>query len=263
MRFRAIPGLAAAFFLGTVAHAAAQTVLPALPSRAIQLPPMQFAADTPQQRLADLARWTHDYESWKAWSDQWRNRTEPGWLSAKKRREPPVPPDWLPAACAGLPEVAGPLGAGCRDWRDWNRDLAADLMAQRATQARKVHEALEKTIWWERVHLDAFWPMTRSGTSAFGVAGVHTTLQVTKRLQVFMTPGAIVMRLPGLDGRQTWSPATDWGFSVSLFDFRMPGIGRPSTMHLNMARVWLLGAEQINAPGDLYLAGFSVTFKRR
>jgi hypothetical protein len=105
--------------------------------------------------------------------------------------------------------------------------------------------------------------MTQVGSNAFGVVGVHTTLPVTKRMQVFLTPGAIVMRLPALTGGETWSAATDWGFSYRLFDFRMPAVGRPSTLHFNMARVWVLGTSTVPLTRQLYVAGFSVTFKKR
>jgi len=161
-------------------------------------------------------------------------------------------------------EDAGPLRDACAALRDWQRDdFAADVLMQQTAQARSAVEAPEKTLWWERIHVDGFWPMTRQGTSGFGVAGVHTTLHVTSRMQVFMAPGAIVMRLPGLDGEQTWTTGTDWGFSYSLFDFRMPGLQRASTLHFNLARVWIFGTSALQTPGDLYLAGFSVTFKRR
>jgi hypothetical protein len=105
--------------------------------------------------------------------------------------------------------------------------------------------------------------MTQSGSSAFGVAGMHTTFHVTKRFQVFMTPGVILMRVPGLEGRQTWSAATDWGFSFSLADFTLPALRRPTTLHFNIARVWILSPAGQTMPGQLYLAGLSLSFKQR
>lgn len=244
--------------------AAAQESDTVLPGRAIALPAIDFAVYSPAERVQLLERWTRDAREWSAWFARWRNRSEPGWFSSRQRRPAPVPPAWLPAACSNVLEDAGPLVDACQAWRDWRRDdLAADLLIQQTTQVRQTVEAPEKTLWWERVHVDAFWPMTRSGTSAFGVAGVHTTLHLGPRLQVFMTPGAILMRIPGYDGEQTWTTGTHWGFSYGLFDFRMPGLRRASTVHFNLARVWILGTSAVQTPGDLYLAGFSVTFKRR
>jgi hypothetical protein len=235
-----------------------------LPSRTVTIPSQTFPAETPSQQISALERWTHDYDEWKAWFVKWRGRLEPGWFSAKQRRVAPAPPVWLPDACASLLEEAGPLAGACRAWREWLHDNdGTGLLVQQAAQTQKQQEAVPKTVWWEHVHVDALWPMTQSGSSAFGVAGMHTTLYVTKRMQVFLTPGAILMRLPAVSGGRTWSAATDWGFSYSLFDFRVPGMDRPSTLHLNMARVWVLGANGLTVPGELYLAGFSITFKRR
>jgi hypothetical protein len=105
--------------------------------------------------------------------------------------------------------------------------------------------------------------MSNSTTSAFGVAGVHTTLHVTRRFQVFLTPGVILMRLPTLQGTTTWTAAADWGFSYGLFDLRVPVVGRPGTVHLNIARVWLLGVGGVPVTGETYLAGFSLSLKQR
>lgn len=250
--------------LALAAFDAVQADAVALPSRAIALPAHTFPAETPSQQLATLVRWTREYDEWKTWFVKWRGRIEPGWFTAKQRRQAPVPPAWLPDACTSLVDDSGPLAEACRAWNEWIHDTdGVGLLKQQAAQTQQSHETVEKTIWWEHVHVDAFWPMTQSGSSAFGVAGMHTTLHVTKRLQVFLTPGAILMRLPAVNGGRTWSAATDWGFSYALLDFRMPGMDRPSTLHVNMARVWLLGGDQITMPGELYLAGFSITFKRR
>jgi len=242
----------------------AQTDPAHLSSRVIALPPQTFPLETPSQQLLALQRWTADYAAWKAWFVKWRGRLEPGLFSAKARREPPVPPPWLPDACVSLVDDTGPLADACRAYRESQHDFdGTGLLMQQAAQTQTKQEAVEHTKWWEHVHVDAFWPMTQSGSDAFGVAGMHTTLYVTTRLQVFLAPGAILMRLPAVSGGRTWSAATDWGFSYSLFNFRMPGMDRPSTVHLNVARVWVLGANTVTMPGELYLAGFSITFKQR
>lgn len=246
------------------APAIAQSDGAPLPSRSVAQPIALVRADAPSQQLAALQRWTHDYAEWEAWFLRWRSRLEPGLWSTRARRQPPVPPSWLPDACVSLLIDIGPLADACRAWREWNSgDEGAGLVQQQTTQARSALEAPQKTAWWEHVHVDGLWPMTQTGSQAFGLAGMHTTFNVTTRLGVFLAPGAILMRVPAITGGMTWSAATDWGFSYRLFDFRLPATGRTSTLHFNMVRVWMLGGNALQTPGEMYLAGFSVTFKRR
>ena len=221
-------------------------------------------ADSPSQQLAVLARWTHDYAEWRAWYVKWRNRPEPGWLSLRERRQAPDPPAWLAAACATRFEPGGAMGDACADWHEWTaRGEAASATAAQQAQARRQMEAPDKTKWFERLHADALWPMTQAGSSAIGIVGAHATVHVTNRFQVFLTPGVMMMRVPALTGGTTWSAATDWGVSYRLFDFRIPGARRASALHFNMVRVWMLGGNGLQNPGEMYLAGFSMSFKRR
>ena len=246
-----------------VASAAAQSSSP-LPSRPFIMPAVSPIAVTAEQQTTLLTQWTHDYQEWRAWYLQWRNRPEPGVFSSRARRDPPVPPPWLPTLCAEPLGEAGLLADACADWREWQaNDMAASLLTERIAQTRSATESPQKTLWWERVHVDALWPMTRSGSDAFGVVGIHTTVHLTKRFQVFLLPGFILMRAPALDGTMNFSAATDWGFSVRLFDLRVPIAGRPGSVHLNMARVWMLGNTTIAEASDTYLAGLSLSFKQR
>ena len=250
----------------SVGDVAGQAVDQALPSRPIVMAVPQVADTTTGELLERIKQWTRDYSSWKAWQERWRNTPEPGWFTSKARREPPVPPDWLPAVCAISAQDDEILADACSAWRDWsNSDVAADAMSQQLAQSRRSHEARDHTQWWERVHVDAYWPMTRSGTSAFGVVGMHATMQIAKRIQVFMAPGIILMRVPTLDGDHTWSAATDWGFSYRLFDFQMPVLRRATSAHINMAKVWMLGnnADLTSISSDMYVAGFSFTFRKK
>ena len=255
--------LSAALSLCVVASAAAQASAP-LPSRPVIVPGVTPAAISAAQEIALLKQWTHDYQEWRTWYLQWRNRPEPGVLKARARREAPVPPVWLSSLCAEQAWDSGPIADACAAWREWqSNDMAASLMSEQIAQGRSAVESPQKTLWWERVHVDALWPMTRAGSNAFGVVGVHTTVHVTKRFQVFLLPGFIVMRAPGLDGTMNFSAATDWGFSFRLFDLRVPLAGRPGSVHLNMARVWMLGNSTIAQAGETYLAGLSLSFKQR
>jgi hypothetical protein len=245
------------------APALAQDSTP-LASRAIANAAPVVRADSPAEQLVALRQWTADYTEWKSWYLKWRSVPEPGLWSTRQRRPSPVPPPWLPDMCASRLVDDGPLADACAAFADWSAgDDEAQVIAQQRAQSQRTREAPKKTLWWERIHVDALWPMTQSGSSALGIAGMHTTMHVTNRFQVFLTPGVIMMRVPSLQGGMTWSPATDWGFSYRLFDFRMPALGRPSSVHFNIVRVWVLGQHAIQSTGEMYLAGFSVTFKKR
>ena len=240
---------------------------PPLASRAIAAAAPAALAESPAGILSSLLTFTAEYEAWKPWFAQWRNRREPGWWSSRERRPAPVPPVWLADACVRTIDAeGGPLTDACRAFRALNRDLADDAAAVSARQTAQVRAQLEapgNSIWWSRVHLDAFWPMTQSGSNAFGIAGMHVAVPVAGRFQVFVTPGALLMRIPTIDGRMAVTPATDWGFSFRVADFRLPGLRRANTLHFNLARVWLLGQNGALQPGDMYVAGFSLTFKQR
>jgi hypothetical protein len=246
--------------------AAAQAEPPLLPSSPIAATvPVSLAVhprDSPAERLRALQHWTRQYEAWKASFVRAHNGGEGGWVSTRQRHQRPDPPVWLPEACAELLEDEGPLADGCRAWHEWRRGELSLLLSEQVAQTRAELESPRKSAWWQHVHLDALWPMTQTGSSAYGVAGVHATVSVMNRFQVFLAPGAILMRLPTSDGKQTWSLGTDWGFSYRMFDFKLPGTQRLSTLHLNIARVWIFGPDAVPLPRELSLAGFSLTFKQ-
>src|SRR5438552_347429 len=87
--------------------AAAQTD-PPLPSRPLTAPAVAVVAEPPTEILRELQRWTAASDEWNAWFARWRNRREPGIWSTRERRQPPVPPAWLPATCTAVLEDTGP-----------------------------------------------------------------------------------------------------------------------------------------------------------
>ena len=258
------PFAATALVMWFAGSAAAQTDAPQRDRPVSGQPETVAPIDLTGDRLQTLERWTKDYEEWKAWTARYQKGQEPGWFSPPKPKPAPAPPAWLANTCALLGDEKGVIGDGCRTYRDWSqRDYATRVVTDQIAQTRARQEAPRKTIWWEHIHVDALWPMTQTGSSAYGVAGVHTTLQLSRRMQIFLAPGAMMMRLPTADGTMRWSPATHWGFSYRLLDFVLPGAHRPSSLHLNMARVWLIGGNRMPTAGEMYLAGFSLTFKNR
>lgn len=224
------------------------------------------AAGLSERQLADLQRWSREYQEWKTWFAEWRNRPEPWWRKPHARRPRPAPPMWLSAACENVVDSKGPLVAECGAYREWLlHDDEAVVLAEQRDRARAELEKPQKSTWLEHVHVDALWFMAQTGSRAYGIFGMHTTVHMTSRFQVFLTPGILLMRVPSaVDGRETWSAGTDWGVSYRIAGFRMPVIDRDSMLHLNAARVWILGNRSLQmATQEVYLVGFSLTFKPR
>jgi len=237
----------------------------ALPSRSMVAAVRQPNALSLAERLAALDRWSRDYLQWRSWFQQWRNTREPGLFGSQKRHDRPDPPPWLADACPVPADDMTPLVEGCRLFEEWSTaDVVQTLNSAQTTTARTKQEAPAKTIWWQHIHLDALWPMAQNTSGVFGLVGVHATVPIGGRTQMFLAPGAILVRVPDISGNQQWKPATDWGFSFRVLDFTMPGLRRPGTLHLNLARVWLFGPAETPAGFDtsMYLAGFSLTFRK-
>jgi hypothetical protein len=152
---------------------------------------------------------------------------------------------------------------GCRAWREWSRGDIAIVATQEVVQTRAQAETPHKSSWWQYIHIDALWLMTQSGSNTFGIAGTHASIPLSNRIQVFIAPGVILMRVPTGGAGEQWTAATDWGFSYRVVDFMIPAMRRPTSLHLNVARVWILGNRTVQLQRDLYLAGFSVTFRRQ
>ncbi len=248
--------------IGLIDSAAAQS-LPLLAVPSVTSWPSTIEPGAEQ--LSDIERWTRDYTDWKTWFGEWRNKREPSLFGTHARRQRPDPPVALVLACPVPSDDVGRLAQSCRLLDEWLRnDVATEIITQEAAAARARKENESKTIWWQHVHLDALWPMTQGTSGMFGVLGLHTTIDLTGRIELFLAPGAILMRVPGPSGNGEWKPATDWGFSFRLADFTMPRTRRPATLHVNLAKVWLFGVDEnvTAAQTDMYLAGFSLTFRK-
>jgi hypothetical protein len=220
---------------------------------------------SPSERLSSLEQWARDYAGWQVWFQQWRNTREPGWIGSRSRHQRPEPPPWLADVCPVPADEGTPLADGCRLLDQWRtEDVATTVAVAQTTTTRNQAEAPTRSVWWQHIHLDALWPMTDGNSGVFGLLGVHATIPVGGRVQMFVAPGAMLMRIPGIDGTQQWQPATDWGFSYRMATFVIPGMQRPAILHLNLAKVWMLGQTPLPASFDsgMYLAGFSLTFRK-
>jgi hypothetical protein len=212
---------------------------------------------TPAMRR-EVDAWVREYLAWREWAAQWRGRTEPGWFSRRDRRPKPDPPAWMVDACSQ--SIDDPLLAEpCSLVTEWQSDFVANGFRDSQVAARAQQEQSSKTLWWERVHLDGFWPILQSRGTAFGLFGTHLTLDVAGRLEVFAVPGFIMLALPAESGRD-WTPATDWGVAFRLGTFTLPGSTGKGMLHVNVARAWVFGAAGGAFTRYVDLVGFSVTF---
>jgi hypothetical protein len=206
----------------------------------------------------EVEAWQREYLAWRKWAAEWRNRTEPGWFSRRDRRPKPDPPAWLIDACSKTLDDVW-LAEQCALVTDWQSDFVTAQFRDSQTNARAQHEKPTKTLWWEHIHLDALWPITQSRGTAFGLFGTHLTIDVTGRLEVFGAPGFIMLTMPTATGRD-WAPATDWGIAYRLGTFPLPGSTGRATLHLNLARAWVLGAAGAVFSRTVDLVGLSLTF---
>jgi hypothetical protein len=209
----------------------------------------------------ELDAWVRSYIEWHTWAEEWRGRTEPGWFHRRDRRQKPDPPEWLDAVCADGRDDREWLVEACALRDDWAGDFLVSEWRQKVAASRTQQEAPTKTMWWEHVHVDGFWPVLKSHGTAFGAFGTHATIDVTGRFQVFVAPGFMMLNVPTSTGRE-WTPATDWGFAYRLGTFKFPGYDGKATLHVDFAKAWLfLGAGSL-FDSSVDLAGFSMTFSR-
>ena len=224
-------------------------------------PPTSTSAQTSadETRLEELRQWIHAYTDWKQWADKWLGKRQPGVFGARDRREKPDTPDWLPDYCRTTAVIEGTFAAGCRLLDDWQDDRATALIRKQMLDARTQREAPARTRWWNNIHFDALWVTTQVPVT-YGVVGIHATHKIRGRFQIFLAPGAILLNVPTPNGRE-WKPATDLGVSYRLLDFKCPGRHRVATLHVNIAKAWVVGNQESFVDSSVELAGLSVSFK--
>src|SRR4029453_7772869 len=87
-----------------------------------------------------------------------------------------------------------------------------------ATAAVAQKEAPANTVWWRHVHLDGLWSPTQPNIAAVGLFGMHLTVEVQGRMQVFVAPGILLVSVPTVYGTRDVKAATDWGITYRLFE---------------------------------------------
>jgi hypothetical protein len=238
-----------------------------LASQALLFEPLELMPDAPVVVLSEndmhaLHVWTHDFDSWQASFERWRlqkDMKEPiSWPRFLEEHPKPPPPSWLADVCP-LVEDDAEFAKPCLMLADWRDDPFLIKSRHAANAALKQQEAPKNSVWWRNLHLDGLWSTTQSNIAALGLFGTHLTVSVEGRLQVFLTPGILLVSVPTFYGSRVLSPATDWGLTYRLFN-----VGR-GTVHFNLVHAWILGgsAEEQIAGSHLTLAGFSLTRRPR
>jgi len=207
------------------------------------------------ERLRELDQWIEAFDEWDRWADRWLNRRQRGrWAYALERGTKPDPPAWLDDACGLIPDDDRFVRA-CGLLATWREDLsAATTRRSLAAAANQQERPVTKSVWWRHLHVDGMWSTTQSNVTSFGIFGAHMTVDVEGRLQVFATPGILLVSVPGMFGNRELSAATDWGVSYRLFDIRR------STVHFNLVHAWMLSNRANLINPNVTLAGFSVSF---
>jgi hypothetical protein len=212
------------------------------------------------QRMAESQQWVREYTEWKEWEDRWRGKLEPGWFGPRDRRTKPDPPAWLFDDCRDLADAEAARTEACTLLAEWQDSYTAAQVRAKMLARRNQNEASTKTTWWRHVHVDALW-LTPGASLTYGVVGMHVTLNLVGRWQMFAAPGAILLNVATPHGTRAWRPATDLGLSYRLVNFTLPGSRRQGTLHLNVAKAWLLGGSDSFINSSVDLAGLSFTFK--
>ena len=239
----------------------AQTPDP-LPSRPIAAPAVPIVAGGLD--AGALRTWIHDYTAWQDWAEKWLNRRQwiahpfpyPFWKDnpdffsyiAPRRVEPP-PPAGLEAACAeraASSTARDTLGQSCRLLTVWKDDYVTQRIRWAVAAVRAQKDDTSRSRFLEHIHFASLWTNMQAGGGerAYGLAGVHATIDVHGRWQIYALPGIMAVSIPDLQGRRAVTLGYDWGFAVRLFNSRIPYAGLPIKVHLNLVQVWMPEVQQ-------------------
>jgi hypothetical protein len=251
-----------------------------LPARPIAAWAQPIAAERPAQNPLDdetLDTWIHDYTRWREWAEKWLNRRQlvahpfpyPFWKESPDlfsyvapRRVEPEPPIGLEAACAQAPRAsAGPdrRAQACGLLTIWKDDYATQQIRWGIATARAQKDDLTRTRFLEHIHFASLWTSVQGvgGSQAYGLAGVHATIDVKGRWQVYALPGLLAVSVVSPWGQRMVSIGYDWGMAIRLGGLRLPLADVPLNAHLNVAHVWMPEVEQ-----RLDMVGLSFTVNR-
>ena len=148
------------------------------------------------------------------------------------------------------------LMTACEYLKDSEEGYQVLLDRRKASQAQTQKEKTSHTLFHVRMHIDAMYTATSTGTSTYGLVGMHFTFAELGRIQFFIPPGVMLYEVPKERGGHRLVPATTAGVSIRLFETDF--FGRPVNLHLNFAKAWVSGAVMPSTD----VVGLSFTFKK-
>ena len=113
---------------------------------------------------------------------------------------------------------------------------------------------------FEHIHFASLWTNLRAhrGPGVYGLAGMHATIDIHGRWQIYAFPGVVAVSMPNWQGERITTIGYDWGMAIRLFDLRVPYVDIPAKAHLNLVKVWVPEVGQ-----KIDMVGLSLTLKKR
>jgi len=218
-------------------------------------------------RAQKQAEWVKEFDAWWNWYEVWANSygkvietfTDGSTrIMTIKRKPKPAPPIWLLDECQDAEGSEGILLTACQHLARWKEDLATTFIRMQANKQIADKEKSSLSRFEIFLHFDGLWFMGQSNVLVYAPAGMHVSFAVTKRFQIFLTPGMLLLNMPTDKGR-AWQPAYDWGVGYRLTTFQMPLVDRRVGLHFNFARAWIFGGPAGAVDASINMLGLSIS----
>ena len=247
---------------------------PPLEARAIAAPAPLIEIPRPPLDEAVLDRWIAEYTRWREWSAKWGTRRQwvahpfpyPFWKDnpdifsyVVPRPAEPEPPAGLEAACVESPRSAtrGDRRArACELLTFWKDDYQTQQIRSAVAAARAQKDDVSRSRFIEHIHFASLWASLQKpgGEGTYGLAGIHATIDIHGRWQIYALPGVMAISVKNRWDRRMVTVGYDWGMALRLGALRLPLAGLPVKVHFNLAHVWM---PEVNQRLDMVGLSFS------
>jgi hypothetical protein len=209
-------------------------------------------------QLKELNEWMKKDAEYLKWYKTYGNKAK-----RVKMRHRPEPPAWLDAECAALIGGEGVLVNACALLREIQEGDALTKARQAIEDQRAQGEQLNKTKWYEKIHLGGGWPIVSDLNQVKYGAIIETHISIVDvgRFEINL-PGLMFLSLPGSHGRRIIKRATHYGVSLKLNTFTFPGTDKKFLAHLNFSTAKVDGFTGVGNRDRLALMGLSLTVKK-